>query len=189
MPRPLRMMFAGECYHVLNRANRKAEVFHEPADYSSFLNLVAKAQEHVRIDVFAMCLMPNHVHLVTRPTADRDISRWMKWLFGTHSVHYNKKYQKTGHVWQGRFKAFTTQNDVHLLTLLRYVERNAMRAKLVSRAEEWPWGSLNWRAGNSLTPLLTTPPIELPSWWVDFVNRPQTATELEAIRLSVNRQR
>jgi putative transposase len=184
-------MFAGACYHVLNRANRKAEVFHESADYSAFLKLMEKAQEHVRIDIFAVCLMPNHIHLVVRPLADRDITRWMKWLFGTHSIHYHKKYATTGHVWQGRFKAVLTQENEHLLTVLRYVERNAMRANLVSRAEDWPWGSLNWRErrSNTAARLLTTSPVDLPPWWTGFVNQPQTAAELEAIRMSVNRQR
>jgi putative transposase len=185
------MMFAGECYHVLNRANRKSEVFHEPTDYAAFLNLMAKAQEYLRIDIFAVCLMPNHVHLVVRPLADRDVSRWMKWLFATHSIHYNKKHAKPGHVWQGRFKAVPVQGDEHLLTVLRYVERNALRAKLASRAEEWPWGSLNWRerTWSSCAKLLAQPPIDLPRWWTGFVNQPQTAAELEAIRTSVNRQR
>lgn len=184
-------MFAGECYHVLNRANRKSEVFHEPTDYAAFLNLMAKAQEYLRIDIFAVCLMPNHVHLVVRPLADRDVSRWMKWLFATHSIHYNKKHAKPGHVWQGRFKAVPVQGDEHLLTVLRYVERNALRAKLTSRAEEWPWGSLNWRerTWSSCAKLLAQPPIDLPRWWTGFVNQPQTAAELEAIRTSVNRQR
>jgi putative transposase len=115
----------------------------------------------------------------------------MKWLFATHSIHYNKQHAKPGHVWQGRFKAVPVQSDEHLLTALRYVERNALRAKLVSRAEEWPWGSLHWRERrwSANAKLLARPPIDLPSWWTGFVNQPQTAAELEAIRTSVNRQR
>jgi putative transposase len=185
------MMLAGQCYHVLNRANRKAEVFHGPSDYAAFLALMAKAQDHVSIDIFAVCLMPNHVHLVVRPLADRDVSRWMKWLFATHSMHYNKKHERPGHVWQGRFKAVPVQGDQHLLTALRYVERNALRARIVARAEEWPWGSLNWRERprDSNGALLSPPPIDLPPWWKGFVNQPQTAAELDAIRTSINRQR
>ena len=185
------MMFSGECYHVLNRANRKAEVFHEPVDYAAFLALMAKAQDHVHIDIFAICLLPNHVHLVVRPFQDRDVSRWMQWLFATHSIHYNKKHSKCGHVWQGRFKALPVQSDEHLLAVLRYVERNALRAKLAARAEDWPWGSLHWRERHwgAGARLLTQPPIELPRWWTGFVNQPQSAAELEAIRTCVNRQR
>ena len=189
MPRPPRQIFAGHYYHVLNRANRKAEVFHESADYSAFIQLMAKAQEHVQLPLLAACLMPNHVHLVVQPSADGDVARWMQWLFTTHARHYHAKYQTTGHVWQGRYKHCAVQNDHYLITLLRYVERNAMRASLVARAEDWRWGSLNWRLRRATHLELTAPPMKLPNWWVDFVNQPQTAAEVEDIRTSVNRQR
>jgi putative transposase len=189
MPRPPRRVFAGEYYHVLNRANRKSEVFHQPGDYTEFLKLMSKAQERVELAILAVCLMPNHFHLVVRPAQDRDITRWMKWLLTTHAVRYNLRHEKTGHVWQGRFKAAHVQTDQHHLTVLRYVERNASRAKLVGRAEHWPWGSLNWRAIDSPPVALSAPPLALPSQWSEFVNLPQTAAELEALRSSVNRQR
>jgi putative transposase len=164
-------------------------VFHESADYSAFIHLMVKAQEHVDLPLLAACLMPNHVHLVVRPVADGDLARWMQWLFTTHARHYHEKYSTTGHVWQGRYKHFVVQNDHYLLALLRYVERNALRARLVSRAEEWRWGSLNWRTRCHPLLALTPPPLALPSWWTEFVNQPQTAAELDAIRTSVNRQR
>lgn len=189
MPRPPRYTFAGECYHVLNRANRKAEVFHDAADYLAFIYLIDKAQRRNEIPLLAYCLMPNHVHLVFRPNEDGAIARWMQWLFTTHARHYHEKYGTTGHVWQGRYKHFPVQGDHHLLTLLRYVERNAARASLVSRAEEWRWGSLHWRTRGQSILRLAPPPTPLPSAWTEFVNQPQTAAELMAIRTSVNRQR
>jgi putative transposase len=189
MPRPPRFIFAGQFYHVLNRANRRAMVFHESADYSAFLGLIVKAQERLNLPILAACLMPNHVHLVVRPPDNAMLARWMQWLFTTHARHYHEKYGTSGHVWQGRYKHCPVQDDHYLLTLLRYVERNALRAKLVARAEDWRWGSLSWRL-NSHTPLeLEPPPLELPPWWADFVNQPMTAVELDAIRTCVNRQR
>jgi putative transposase len=189
MPRPPRQIFANECYHVLNRANRRAEVFHEPADYAAFIHLTAKAQLRIDMPVLAACLMPNHVHLVVRPKGDGDIIRWMQWLFTTHARHYHEKYGTTGHVWQGRYKHFPVQGDHHLLSLMRYVERNALRAMLASRAEEWRWGSLYWREHRQAAVTLTEPPVPLPKAWIEFVNQPQTAAELAAIRTCVNRQR
>ena len=189
MPRPPRLIIANECYHVLNRANRKAEVFHGSADYMAFIQLMEKAQLRLEVPIFAFCLMPNHVHLVVRPAADGDVTRWMQWLFTTHARHYHAKHGTTGHVWQGRYKHVPVQSDHHLLTVMRYVERNAMRAKLVSRAQDWRWGSLNWRDCNRTPPMLANSPTPLPSAWTEFVNQPQTAAELEAIRTSVNRQR
>jgi putative transposase len=189
MPRPPRHVFSGHYYHVLNRANRRAVVFHEPADYSSFINLVAKAQTRLPLGILAACLMPNHVHFVVRPEGGESLARWMQWLFTTHARHYHEKYGTSGHVWQGRYKHCPVQHDHHLVTLLRYVERNALRAKLVDRAEDWRWGSLNWRNSATSPLALESPPIALPPWWMEFVNQPMTAAELEAIRISVNRQR
>ena len=189
MPRPPRFIFAGQYYHVLNRANRRAEVFHEAADYAAFLKLIVKSQERLPLAIIAASLMPNHVHLVIRPPDDSSLGRWMQWLFTTHARHYHEKYGTSGHVWQGRYKHCPVQHDHYLLTLLRYVERNALRAKLVQRAEDWQWGSLSWRHASAAPVALEPPPIELPSWWTQFVNQPMTAAELEAIRTSVNRQR
>jgi putative transposase len=189
MPRPLRFIYSGHCYHVLNRANYGTNIFHEPADYLAFVTLMARAQERVSLPIIALCLMPNHMHLVVRPTEDGDIARWLHWLCTTHARHYHKKHSTMGRLWQGRYKAFLVQDDHHLLTLIRYVERNALRKNLVERAEDWRWGSLNWRIRNRGVFELTPPPLPLPSGWVDWVNLPQTTAELEAIRTSVNRQR
>ena len=139
--------------------------------------------------MLAACLMPNHVHFVLQPLAAKDVTKWMHWLFTTHSRRYNDKYEKVGHVWQGRFKASMAQCDQHLLTVARYVERNALRAGLVSRAEDWKWGSLCWRLASRPPVALTRMPVELPSWWKDFVNQPQTAAELAEVRQSVNKQK
>ena len=87
--------------------------------------------------VLSYCLMPNHFHLVLFPFEDGDLSRWMQWLTTCHVHRYHKHYHLTGHVWQGRFKALPIQRDPHLLAVLRYVERNPVRAGLVHRAEGW----------------------------------------------------
>jgi putative transposase len=189
MPRPPRLIFANHCYHILNRANRRAEIFHEAGDYTAFVALMARAQERVDLPILAACLMPNHVHLVVRPASNGDISEWTRWLFTTHVRHYHEKYGTTGRLWQGRYKSFLIQDDHYLLTVLRYVERNAQRAKLVDRAEQWRWSSLNWRLARNPPLVLTEPPIGLPRFWIEFVNQPQTAAEVDAIRTSVNRQR
>jgi putative transposase len=189
MPRPPRCISAGQYYHVLNRANRRATVFHEPRDYDAFINLIVKSQQRLPLPIIAACLMPNHVHLVVCPQEESTLARWMQWLFTTHARHYHEKYGTSGHVWQGRYKHCPVQHDHYLTTLLRYVERNPLRANLVERAEDWRWGSLYWRRASSTPVTLDAPPIELPNWWTQFVNQPMTAAELEAIRTSVNRQR
>jgi putative transposase len=189
MPRTARAIVADYCYHLINRGNKKATIFHERADYEQFLALIARAQERVAVPILAACLMPNHIHLVVRPARADDLSRWTHWAFTTHVRWYHAKYATTGRVWQGRFKAFAVQHDHHLLTVMRYVERNALRANLVERAEDWHWGSLAWRRTQVSPLVLTLPPVPLPSYWRQLVNEPQSAVELAEIRTCVNRQR
>jgi putative transposase len=188
MPRTARSIVANYCYHILNRGNQRARVFHEPADYDQFLALIHLAQERVHVPLLAACLMPNHFHLVLQPRADDDVSRWARWLFTTHVRWHHAKYGTNGRIWQGRFKAFLCQADNHLLTVMRYVERNALRANLVERAEDWRWGSLAWRRAAMPAVAVSDSPVSLPSYWKHLVNEPQSAVELSAIRNCVNRQ-
>ncbi len=189
MPRSARAIVAGGCYHVLNRGNNRSAVFRAPADYAAFFDLLTSAQQRVRLDLFAVCLMPNHFHLVARGGHRDDISRWMHWLLTTHAHRFHMRQGSVGRVWQGRFKAFPIEEDAHLVTVMRYVERNALRAGLVARAQDWEWGSLALRFGGMCDEFLAQPPVPLPSDWAEFVNAPQTLAELDAIRTCVNRQR
>ncbi len=135
--------------------------------------------------IVGYCVMPNHFHLILWPHGDGDLGKWMQWLLTAHVRRHHRINETDGRIWQGRFKAFPIKQDEHLLTVLRYVERNALRANLVARAEKWPWSSLSRRDGSPASAEL---PIELPADWSEFVNRPETQAELEALRGSVNRQ-
>ena len=181
-------MVANHCYHILNRGNQRARVFHGSADYSQFLALIHLAQERLYLPILAACLMPNHFHFVVQPRAAEDVSRWTQWLFTTHVRWQHTKYGTSGRIWQGPFKAFLCQGDHHLLTVMRYVERNALRANLVECAEDWRWGSLGWRGAHRPPICIHESPVALPSYWRHLVNEPQTAMELAAIRTCVNRQ-
>ena len=141
MPRTARASLGNWCYHVLNHGNARAEVFHKTEDYAAFVDLLAPACERVSPRLVGWCLLPNHFHLVLWPRKDEDLGRWMQWLLTSHVRRYHKHYHSSGHVWQGRFKAFPIQRDEHFLTVLRYVERNALRAKLVQSADDWRWGN------------------------------------------------
>src|SRR5438045_2451302 len=162
MPRTARAAVGGMCYHVLNRGNGRAEVFHKPDDYAAFLRLLPLAVKRLPIRILAFCLMPNHFHLVLWPHGDGDLGRFMQWVMTSHVRRYHRHYQTSGHVWQGRFKAFPIQDDEHLLTVLRYVERNALRANLVKRAENWTWSSLRERLSRQPSELLQAGPSALP---------------------------
>ena len=189
MPRTARSIAAGVCYHVINRGNNRETVFREPREFDAFLELMNRAQARLHIDVLAVCLMPNHFHMVVRPAAAGDLAEWFHWLLTSHAWRHHQKCGSSGRIWTGRFKAFPVQDDGYLRTVIRYVERNALRANLVARAESWPWGSLRWRLARTPRFLLSSSPGTLSFGWRDFVNEPQTATELAQLRLCVNRGR
>ena len=173
----------------MNRGNQKARIFHSNTDYRAFLECMCEAQEQVELPLLAVCLMPNHVHFVVRPRQDGDVASWISWLFTTYVRRHHQKYGTTGRLWQGRFKSCLIQQDHHMLAVLRYVERNALASNLVKRAEDWIWGSLNWRDTRHAPIALAPAPIDLPKWWTEFVNQPMTAAELQAVRESAYRQR
>jgi putative transposase len=188
MPRTARASVGGLIYHALNRGNRRQAVFHEPADYDAFLDAVAGARRRLPLDLFGYCLMPNHFHLVVRPQADGDLGRWMRRLLTAHAKRYHRHYGTSGHVWQGRFKAFPIQDDDHLVTVLRYVERNALRAELVARAEHWKWSSLPGRLAGDPALWLAAPAPHDPDWSAR-VNAPLSSGDLQRLRESVARER
>jgi len=189
MPRNTRFSDGGYVYHVLNRGNNRQRTFHDTTDYSQFLKVMTEAYDRLPMRVLAYCLMPNHFHLVLWPEEDGDLSEWMKWLTTTQVARHHKRHGTSGHLWQGRFKAFPIEEDDHLLTVHRYVERNPLRAGLVERAEDWRWSSLWALQRKPLPRFLVAGPVTRGSGWIDHVNRPQTEVELAAIRECVQRGR
>jgi putative transposase len=192
MGRPLRAAEGGITYHALNRANGRATLFEDAPDYDAFVRVLAEAVQRFPVQLFAFCVMPNHFHLVLRPEDDGGLSQFMRWLTLTHTQrwHAHRHSAGTGHVYQGRFKSFPVQDDEHLHTVCRYVERNALRAGLASRAEHWRWGSLRndpAPLGDTLFPALSPWPIARPSDWVERVNTPLSPSEEEAMARSLRR--
>jgi putative transposase len=191
MPRPLRAAPGGLVYHVLNRGNARLKIFEKDGDYQAFEHILGETQERVPVRILAWCLMPNHWHLVLWPHNDGDLSEYMRIVTVTHAQrwHSHRDTAGTGHLYQGRFKSFVVQEDEHFLTVCRYVERNALRANLVQRAEEWRWSSA-WRLHNGRTdepPRIGMWPVTRPGDWATYVNQPGPAAEIEALRVSVQR--
>ena len=191
MPRTARASVGGMCYHMLNRGNGRMEVFHKEDDYAAFLKLLCQASQRVPMRLLAYCLMPNHFHLAVWTLQDGDLGRWMQWLLTSHVRRYHRHYDSSGHVWQGRFKAFPIEEDDHLLTVLRYVERNPVRSKMVPvrKAQSWPWSSAGVPPKDSQVPTLDPGPVPRVADWLRWVNEPQTEGELEALRESIKRGR
>jgi putative transposase len=178
-------------YHVLNRANGRQRLFDDDGDYCAFERVMTQACDLVSMRLLAYCVMPNHWHLVVWPRHDSDLSRFMNRLPLTQPLRWYQHRQTvgTGPLYQGRFKSFVTQTDEHLLTVCRYVERNALRAGLVERAEAWRWSSL-WRKtyGDATQQTLVSEwPVARPPDWVGWVNADEGGEELRRLGQSVVR--
>lgn len=191
MPRTARVAPGGLVYHALNRAVARLPLFEKEADYEAFERVLAEAQQRHPTRILAYCLMPNHWHFVLWPREDDELTAFLRWLTHTHTMRWHAHHHTggTGHLYQGRFKSFPVQTDEHLAAVLRYVERNALRAKLVDRAEAWRWSSV-WRrtSGDAESQrLLSGWPVEMPFDWLPSLNRPQNEAELAALRSAVRR--
>jgi putative transposase len=193
MPRRARSILGGYAYHVLNRANGRLRLFKKEADFAAFEEVLAETCEQVPLRLLGYTVMGNHWHFVVWPNRGQEglVSEFFRRLTVTHSQRWHAHHGTAGmgHVYRGRFKSFPIAGDEHLLTVLRYVERNPLRAGLVSRAEAWRYGSLYRRTQG--TPeeraLLADGPVSLGRSWLEHVNQPETEAELAALRLCVAR--
>jgi putative transposase len=191
MPRTGRAVEAGSICHVLNRGNGRMRLLHKPGDYRAFLHVLTQGLERYPVDLLTYCLMPNHWHLVLIPKTDTALARFMGWIgvknVRRHHQHYH--HQAGGHLYQGRFKSFPVQDDRHFLTLCRYVEGNAVRARLARRAERWPFGALAQRLERGADPPLSAWPVDRPAQWRGLVNAGLERADLAGLRRSVARGR
>lgn len=193
MPRQKRVDEAGVCYHAINRGNARQEIFHKPEDYEAFIRVLAQGLEKYSVELFSFSLMPNHWHLVLRPQKDGQMGRLLRWVTATHSLRYHAHYHTRGegHIYQSRYKSFPVQADTHFYVLCRYVERNPLRANLVTKAEAWRYGSLyRWNQPTEPLPRILSPwPVPRLPNWNQRVNEPISEKELSALRICVNRGR
>ena len=178
-------------YHVLNRGNGRMRLFHKPGDYEAFEQVLAEGIERYPVELLTYCLMPNHWHLVVRPKTDQALGHWMGWVGVTHVRRHHQHYHSRGggHLYQGRFKSFPVAEDGYFLTLCRYVEANAWRAKLVERAEQWQWSGL-WRRLHRTGGLLLSPwPVDRSRGWAEWVNAAMPKEQVDALRKCAQRGR
>ena len=189
MPRRARFASGGFVYHVLNRRAGRQTLFQHDGDFQAFLTVLEEARSHVSMRLLSYTVMPNHWHLVLWPKGDGDLSEYMRWLTVAHTQRWHARHHSsgTGPLYQGRFKSFPVEGDDHLYRVCRYVERNALRARLVTRAEMWRWSSL-WQYANGCWPVSLDewPVPQLPTW-MEYVNGVETEAELAAVRTSVKR--
>lgn len=151
MARPLRLEFAGALYHLTARGDRQESIFLDDRDRRSFLDLLGKEVKQQGWVCYAYCLMDNHYHLMME-TPEPNLVRGMRRLNGVYTQAFNRRYNKVGHVFQGRYKAIVVDKENYLLELSRYVVMNPVRAKVVGRPEDWTWSSYRATAGKITPP-------------------------------------
>ncbi|WP_215779827.1 transposase [Paludibacterium sp. B53371] len=155
MSRPLRIEFAGATYHVTTRGNQQQQVFLDEHDRTGFLTLLSDVCTHFNWQVYAYCLMGNHYHLLLQ-TLHGNLSRGMRQLNGVYTQTFNRRHQRVGHVFQGRYHAVLVDADAHLLEVARYVVLNPVRAGLVQQVAQWRWSSYSAMLQDSTSPWLAT---------------------------------
>lgn len=191
MPRQARVSVRDTIYHVINRANNRAQIFNTEKDYRHFEDLLTEAKELTDMRILSYCIMPNHWHLLLYPHTDTVLKEFMGWLTSTHVRQYRTKSNTIGygHLYQDRYKSFPTESNEYAQTLIRYIEQNPLRAKLVTKAEDWQWSSL-WRreqGSEQQKKLLAPLPFDLPSNYLTSVNEILVSEKLQTIRNSVNK--
>jgi putative transposase len=141
MSRIARLVVPGLPHHVTQRGNRREKVFFADADYRRYLDLLGEAVTKADAEVWAYCLMPNHVHAIVVPRDGNGLARVFADLHRRYTGEINARHRWTGHLWQGRFGS-VVMDEAHLVAALRYVSLNPVRAGLAQRAEDWPWSSV-----------------------------------------------
>lgn len=191
MPRPIRIAPGGMVFHVLNRGVGRMRIFDHQGDYFAFERVMEETLETRPMRICAYCLMPNHWHMVLWPEHDGDLATFMQRLTVTHVARWQRNKHRVGygHVYQGRFKSFPVETDDCFYQVVRYVERNPLRANLVKDLDEWRWSSFwRYRQGTvSQKRLLSNWPLDRPRKWKSHVERPQTESEEAALRRSIAR--
>lgn len=180
-------------FHVLNRGVNRRTLFYNSRDYEAFL---ADAMETLRtrpMRICSFCIMPNHWHMVLWPERDGEVTSFVHHLASLHALRWKRRHDEVGlgPLYQGRFKAFPVQTDHHFLTVVRYVERNPLRANLVQSAEAWRWSSLGQTSSPIRIPISNWPSGDSGATrrpeWLAWVNTPQNLAEEDCMRRCTQR--
>ena len=157
MPRVARIVGIGYPHHIVQRGNNREKVFFDHDDYEMYLFFLAKYSEEKEASILAYCLMPNHVHLLTKPSREDTLSKMMQGITLCYTQYLNRKRERTGRLWECRYHSSVIDGDRYLWTVSRYIERNPVRVKLVNRPKDYPYSSAKAHILGRQNPLLKEP--------------------------------
>ena len=145
MPTGPRLVLEKVCYHIVARGNQKQRIFLDLSDYEEFVTRLKMYKRKHDFLLYGFCLMPNHIHIVGEPKEIPNLAKFMQGLLRSYTSYFNKKYNKVGHLWQGRFKSKVIVKDNYLIDCIHYVELNPVRAGIVKMPGEYNWSSYKER--------------------------------------------
>ncbi len=184
MSRKPRNVFPNLPHHLTQRGNYQQDVFLSDADRQQYLLWLREYAEKYQLEVWAYCLMSNHVHLIAVPRREDSLARTLALTHMRYAQYFHRSLKQSGHLWQGRFYSCPLDEN-HLIQAARYVECNPVRASLVSQATDWPWSSArahSWGEPNALLDGSHWPPADLRAVWSELLAQPHEPWELDAIR-------
>lgn len=155
MARLPRLIVPHQPHHVIQRGNDRQKIFHDTDDCLAFLNWLREAAKQFKVAIHAYVLMPNHVHLLLTPTDADGLARMMQWVGRYYVPYFNRKYQRVGTLWQGRYKATVVDTERYFMTCSRYIELNPVRAGLAAEPGDYQWSSYMHHIGVVSDPLVS----------------------------------
>ncbi len=157
MPRPLRIPHAGYIHHVTCRGNDRQNIFLSDADFLQYCQLFEQFRKDLnsknRLKVYNFCLMENHLHLLVEPTKDGALSKVMEEVSKAYAKYFNQKYDRMGHVFQGRYKSFLVQAERYFFACSRYIDLNPVKAGIAKDPKEYKWSGFNTLANGKDSPI------------------------------------
>jgi len=186
MPRRARLVVPGYPHHVTQRGNRRLPTFFEDADYRNYLRMLAELMPRAGVEIWAYCLMPNHVHIVAVPARPNSLARLFRQLHHRHAKRINKAQGWRGHLWQERFYS-SVMDERHLVAAVRYIELNPVRAGLCRRVRDWPWSSVHAHLrGRDDEVVCVQPMLQRISDWAGYLASPEEPGAIETLRASAS---
>ena len=186
MARMPRLVVPGYPHHVTQRGSRRMRTFFSFSDYRAYLDLIIEAKDECGVDVWAYCLMPNHVHAVVVPTEEDSLSRFYRFVHRSYTRRVNYREGWMGHLWQERFHS-SVMDERYLLATVKYVELNPVRAQLCPSVEAWPWSSVHAHlAGKSDEVVFVEPLLERINDWSRYLELEPNKHDMKTLRHNTN---
>ncbi|MDP2940609.1 MAG: transposase [Candidatus Omnitrophota bacterium] len=185
MPRIARIVGVGYPHHIIQRGNNRQQIFFDNTDKQFYLDLLQKYSQECGCKINAFCLMDNHVHILAIPNKKDSLAKTMQKLSLRYTQYINKKYNRTGRLWECRFHSCLVDKDEYLWSVCRYIESNPLRSKLVSKVDDYKWSSaktnVSLKGGFSFVEPIWKSYVDRDEY-IKFLNKQDDEQEIERIR-------